>query len=110
MNQYTEPRPFTGHPFDAEPDREHPGIDGAARLVVERHIHRMVLDATEDIAYVPVTATYFEGIGEQIELGPWSMSIDEARMLAASLVALTNLIDTSHPDTLIHDVTEETNR
>lgn len=110
MNQYTEPRPFTGHPFDEEHDPQHPGIDGSARLVVERHIHRMVLDATEDIAYVPVTATYFEGVGEQIELGPWSLSIDEARILAGSLVALSNLIDTKHPDTLIHDVTEETTR
>lgn len=113
MNQYTAPRPFTGNPFDEERDREHPSPDGndfLPRLVVERHIHQMRTDATDEWAHVPVTAVMWPSVGEVIELGPWSMSADEARLLAASLTALTNLIDTTHPDALIHDVTEETNR
>lgn len=111
MNQYTDPRPFTGNPFDAERDGEHPSPDGndfLPRRVVERHIHQMRTDATDEWSYVPATAVLWEGVGEVIELGPWSMSIDEARVLAASLVALTNLIDTKHPDRLIHE--QETNR
>lgn len=108
MNQYPHPRPYTGQPFDAERDREHPSPDGNdlnPRLVVERHTHQVRVDATDEWAHVPVTAVMWPSVGEVIELGPWSMSTAEARLLAHSLVALTNLIDTQHPGALIHEET-----
>jgi len=105
---YPDPRPFTGDPFDAEPDTEHPSPDGSYvvdRLVVERHLHQMLHDASDGYDHVPVTAVYWPSIGEYVELGPWSMSPSDARTLAASLVALANLVDTRHPDSLIQDAT-----
>ncbi len=105
-NPYPHPRPFTGDPFDNEPDPEHPSPDGCAcvpRMVVERHIHQVRIDATDEWAYIPVTAVMWPGIDEVVELGPWSLSPEEARLLASSLLTLASLIDTKHPDTLIHE-------
>lgn len=104
---YDTPRTFTGDPFDAEPDAEHPTPDGCDvdRLVVARHIHLMRHDASDGYDHVPVTAVYWPSIGEYVELGPWSMNPTDARTLAASLVTLANLVDTRHVDSLIQDVT-----
>ena len=105
---YPTPRPFTGDPFDADPDPEHPSPDGCDfvdRLVVERHLHLMRHDASDGYDHVPVTAIYWPSIGQYVELGPWSMNPADARTLAASLTTLANLIDTQHPGALIQDVT-----
>ncbi|NTW41870.1 MAG: hypothetical protein HGA44_18645 [Cellulomonadaceae bacterium] len=111
MNTYTHPRPFTGDPFDDEQDPDHPSPDGqpdVPRMVLERHIHQMRVDATDEWAYVPVTAVFWPGIGEVVELGPWSLSPEDARLLAASLTTLASLVDTKHPDSLIHETEEST--
>jgi hypothetical protein len=104
VNSYPYPRPFTGDPFDVEPDTEHPGMDGYtdARMVVERHIHMMRVDATDEWAHVPVTAVYWPGVDQVVELGPWSLSPADARLLAQSLVMLADLIDVDGPNSLIH--------
>lgn len=105
MSDLSRPRPFLGDPFDDEPDDEHPSPDGSpdvARMVVERHIHQVRVDATDEWAYLPVTAVLWPGIGEVIELGPWSLSVQDARLLATSLQMLADLIDCDGPSALIH--------
>ncbi|CAN5120346.1 hypothetical protein BH11ACT1_BH11ACT1_19260 [soil metagenome] len=112
MNPYPYARPFAGAPSDAEPDTEHPSPDGTAdaeRLVVERHLHQMRHDVTDDWAYVPVTAVLWPGVGEVVELGPWSLSVADARLLAYSLQMLADLVDVDGPRALIHTATSETN-
>lgn len=107
MNEYSHPRPFLGDPFDDEPDTEHPSPDGSAdvtRMVIERHIHVMQHDASDEWAHVPVTAVFWPGIGENVELGPWSMSADDARRLAYSLTTLADLVTVDGPRGLIHSV------
>lgn len=108
MSPYPYPRPFAGDPFDVEPDTEHPSPDGtnvAERMVVERHIHTMRHDATDGWDHVPVTAVLWPGIGEVVELGPWSLSVADARLLAYSLTTLADLVDVNASGALIHDVT-----
>ena len=109
MTAYPYPRPFTGDPFDHEPDTEHPGIDGyaAARMVVERHLHLMRVDATDEWDYVPVTAVHWDGLDQVVELGPWSLSVADARILALSLTTLADLIDVDGPQALIHTTKKE---
>jgi hypothetical protein len=105
VNLYPYPRPFQGDPFDVEPDTEHPGMDGyaAARMVVERHIHLMRVDATDEWAYVPVTAVHWDGIGQVVEIGPWSLNPADARLLARSLVILADLVDVNCPTSLLKE-------
>lgn len=90
---YPEASPFTGHPFDPETDPEHPSADGGERLVVARHLHTLHHDQTETFDHVPITATFHDFLGENIELGPWSMSLQDARHLAQSLLTLVSLVD-----------------
>ena len=106
---YPYPRPFTGDPFDHEADTEHPSPDGSddvERLVVERHIHQARVDATDAWAYVPVTAVVWPGIDQVIELGPWSLTVADARILAISLTTLADLIDVDGPHALINNAKE----
>jgi hypothetical protein len=110
VNLYPYARPFAGDPFDVEPDTEHPSPDGTAdaeRLVVERHIHTMRHDVTDAWDHVPVTAVLWPGVGEVIELGPWSLSVADARLLVHSLTTLADLVDVDGPRSLIHTATTE---
>jgi hypothetical protein len=49
-------------------------------------------DALEDWQMVPVSATFVDSLGERIEFGPWSLTEDEARCLAVSLVQLADVL------------------
>ncbi len=90
---YPEARPFKGESFDTETDPEHPSVDGGQRLVVARHLHMLHHDQSETFDHVPITATFQEYMGEQIEFGPWSMSLQDARLMAQSLLTLVSLVD-----------------
>ncbi|OIQ84055.1 hypothetical protein GALL_341350 [mine drainage metagenome] len=110
MTTYPYPRPFIGDPFDVEPDTDHPSPDGhddTPRLVLERHIHKMRHDATDAWDHVPVTAVYWPGVDQVIELGPWSLNVEGARLLAQSLTTLADLIDVDGPNALIHTTTKD---
>ncbi|CAN5322498.1 hypothetical protein BH11ACT1_BH11ACT1_18120 [soil metagenome] len=110
MSLYPYARPFAGDPFDVEPDTEHPNPDGTAdsqRMVVERHIHTLRHDVTDEWDHVPVTAVLWSGIGEVVEVGPWSLSVADARLLAYSLTTLADLVDVDGPRALIRTATRQ---
>lgn len=98
---YPEARPFKGEPFDPEIDPEHPSIDEGDRLVVARHLHTLHHDQSGTFDYVPITATFNAFNGPLIELGPWSMDLEDARMIAQSLLTLVSLVDSRTSTSLL---------
>ncbi|MCA1007419.1 hypothetical protein LCL87_17010 [Rhodococcus hoagii] len=80
-------------PWDEMPeDRAHPSFEGHTRYGIERHIHNLRHDQLDEYQDVAVTAVFSAG-GGSVELGPWSMAPDEARLLAVSLTQLADLAE-----------------
>ncbi|WAL46796.1 hypothetical protein [Rhodococcus pyridinivorans] len=88
----TPPEPWTELPHDPA----HPTYENARRYFIARRDHDLHHDRNEAYETVAVTATYVDVLGEQIELGPWSLSTREARELARSLVELADTIEPNH--------------
>ncbi|MCD7052928.1 hypothetical protein LRS58_19625 [Rhodococcus sp. BH2-1] len=74
-------------------DPVHPTFENATRYLIAQRAHQIHHDARDDYEDVPITATYIDGLGDQVELGPWSLSRREARELADSLHALADALD-----------------
>lgn len=91
------PRPPAHPPItpweELDDDPAHPGLDGCARLGIERHWHTLQHDQLDTFQDVAVTAVHIGSAGGQVELGPWSMTAADARTLAASLHALADLAE-----------------
>ena len=66
-------------------------------------------ETTDEWAHVPVTAVHWDGLGQVVELGPWSLSVADARILALSLTTLADLIDVDGPQALIHTKNQKEN-
>ncbi|NKS64416.1 hypothetical protein GS966_02525 [Rhodococcus hoagii] len=76
-------------------DPAHPTFDDAPRFLIDRHTIQLHHDVHDEYEDVTVTATHvLNGLtGEQIELGPWSLTASDARELANSLHHLAATID-----------------
>ncbi|QBJ94980.1 hypothetical protein ERC79_02620 [Rhodococcus sp. ABRD24] len=76
-------------------DAAHPTFDDAPRFLIGRHTIQLHHDVHDEYEDVTVTATHvLNGLtGEQIELGPWSLTASDARELANSLHHLAATID-----------------
>lgn len=74
-------------------DPAHPTFENATRYLIARRTQQMRHDATDRYEDIPITATYVNGLGEQIEFGPWSLSVREARELSDSLRDLADELD-----------------
>lgn len=72
------------------PDPDHPTIEGMARRLLAEHSHDARHDATDEWVTLTTRAVLVEFSGPGVELGPWSFSPDEARLLAASLTILAD--------------------
>lgn len=66
------------------------GVLDAERHVLEQHWHTLLTDETDDYLNLPVRAVLIDPAGPAVEVGPWSVSPDEARLLAASLRILAD--------------------
>lgn len=73
-------------------DPDHPGTDGS-RLHVDRHWHTFTNDRSQEFETIRAAAVFEQGPGVSIELGPWSMTPHDARVLAASLTVLADAAD-----------------
>ncbi|WP_353647958.1 hypothetical protein ABLG96_13880 [Nakamurella sp. A5-74] len=87
----------TPHTFDDERgdriDLTGDGVLDAGRRVIEGHWHVVQHDATGDWVNVPARAVQVDSAGPAVELGPFSLSTDDARLLAESLRLLADLAD-----------------
>ncbi|WP_138845268.1 hypothetical protein [Rhodococcus pyridinivorans] len=88
----TPPEPWTELPDDPL----HPTIDNTRRFLIAHHEHELHHDVNDAYETVTTTATYVDGLGEQIELGPWSLTVREARRLGLSLLDLADAADPTH--------------
>lgn len=79
-------------PWTEDFDLNHPGVDSepTERFIIERHSHMLQHDKDHRFDYVAASAVFLPGAGEGVELGPWSMSEDDARCLAQSLLHLAD--------------------
>lgn len=80
-------------PMPADPD--HPDEPGSRRHLLEAHHHAARHDASDEWVTVPVRAVMVDCLGPRVELGPWSFTEDEARLLGASLVLLADAVTES---------------
>ncbi|NKR31343.1 hypothetical protein GS504_20730 [Rhodococcus hoagii] len=74
-------------------DPTHPTFENATRFLIARHTHQLHHDVRDEYEDVTTAATYVYGLGEQIELGPWSMTTREARHLGRGLIDLADVVD-----------------
>lgn len=63
------------------------------RLVLEEHRHVVREDETDEWVIVPVRGCVVDSHGPHIELGPFSLSPADARLLALSLTMLADMVD-----------------
>ncbi len=90
----TFPTPFT---FDDERgdriDLTGDGVHDAERRVVEQHWHVVQHDQSDEWVNLPARAVYVDAAGPAIEIGPFSLDPDDARLLAESLRMLADLAE-----------------
>jgi hypothetical protein len=91
------PQPPLGPPLQGGQTRPadplHPVPGRARRIGFERHWHELNRDETGHLEPVAATVVGIDGIGGHIELGPWSMSPNAARLLSESLTALAKIAE-----------------
>ncbi len=62
------------------------------RLILEEHLVMVLLDQQDTFVVLPTRAIR-DDIDPRVEVGPLSLSPDDARLLAKSLVILADLVD-----------------
>ncbi|QCQ93035.1 hypothetical protein [Rhodococcus sp. SGAir0479] len=87
------PSAATGSWGELPDDPAHPTPGDVTRFLIARHTLDLHHDVDDKYERVTTAATYVNGLGEQIELGPWSMTTREARQLAAALLDLAATVD-----------------
>lgn len=70
----------------------------SARYELEQHLHVVREDRTDSWLTLPVRAVVVDGVGPAVEIGPYSVSPHEARMLADGLLVLADLADPHRVD------------
>jgi len=63
------------------------------RHVLEEHWHLILDEGPDEFVNVPVRAVIVDAAGPAVELGPWTLSPDDARLLAISLSILADLAE-----------------
>jgi hypothetical protein len=58
--------------------------------VLDEHRHTVLDELTDTFTTIHVRAVIQDVYGPSVHLGPWSMSADSARLLAASLSAIAD--------------------
>lgn len=67
-----------------------------AREVVELHFHSVRHDPTDEWVSLPVRSVAHIGYDPMVEMGPLSIRVDEARLLAASLTIMADLAEQTY--------------
>lgn len=67
--------------------------DLVTRYLLEEHWQLMLDEGTDEFVNVPVRAVIDAAAGPAVELGPWTLSPDDARLLATSLSILADLAE-----------------
>lgn len=75
------------------------GVLDAERHVLEQHWHTLRTDETDGYLNLPVRAVLIDAAGPAVEIGPWSVSPDEAQLLADSLRILAAIANSTTPET-----------
>lgn len=72
-------------------DPEHPSDDDVGpRYLMETHWHTVRHDVSDQWFELKVSAVHVNGSGPAVEIGPWSICPEEARVLATSLAMLAD--------------------
>lgn len=74
-------------------DLDGDGVRNCARHVIEAHHHLVRRDDSDDWVDIPARAVHVDSAGPAVELGPFSLSTPDARLLADSLRLLADLAD-----------------
>lgn len=69
------------------------GVLDADRHVLEQHVHVVADDESGEWVNLPARAVVIDCAGPGVELGRWSLSPDDARLLADSLRLLADLAE-----------------
>lgn len=69
------------------------GVCDAERRVLEQHWHTWRHDSSDEWVNVPTRAVQIDSAGPAVELGPFSLSAPDARLLADSLRMLADLAE-----------------
>ncbi|MGI8417562.1 MAG: hypothetical protein ACR2P2_15455 [Nakamurella sp.] len=67
--------------------------DLVKRYLLEEHWHLILDEGTDEFVNLPARAIIVDAAGPSVELGPWSLSPDDARLLAASLSILADMAE-----------------
>jgi hypothetical protein len=77
-------------------DAEHPTDEwDGPRYLMETHRITVRHDVSDEWFQLKISAVFIDSCGPAVEIGPWSVSPDEARVLAASLTMLADHADNS---------------
>lgn len=67
--------------------------DLVTRQILETHWHSPLDEGPDEFVNLPVRAVIVDSAGPAVELGPWNLTPDDARLLAVSLKMLADLAD-----------------